>query len=117
VPEVHSLNSVPFFAGLAIVAASIPVTLAVIASRWRPGSQKRRKAWTAAGMSALLAGVVVVLVVPEGYGSLRASDHLHIRAGGRELRSVGFPPLRPSRAIAALESWWGRPITPPEPVR
>jgi hypothetical protein len=47
----------------------------------------------------------------------RASDHLHIRAGGRELRSVGFPPLRPSRAIAALESWWGRPITPPEPVR
>jgi hypothetical protein len=152
VPEVHSLNSIPFFAGLAIVGASIPVTLAVIASRSRPGSQKRRMAWTAAGMSALLAGIAVALIVPEGYGSFwtlrfeddelavgywfpkearvlrrdevdeisirpdRASDHLHIRTGGRDLRSVGFPPGRPSRAIAALESWWGRPITPPEPV-
>jgi hypothetical protein len=151
VPEVHSLNSVPFFAGLAIVAASIPVTLAVIASRWRPGSQKRRTAWTAAGMSALLAGIVVVLLVPEGYGSFwtlrfeddalavgywlpkearvlrraeieeisirpdRASDRLHIRTGEQDLTSVGFPPGRPSRAIAALESWWGRPITHPNP--
>jgi hypothetical protein len=152
VPEVHSLNHIPFFAGLAIVALSIPVTLAVIAGRSRPDSQKRRMAWTAAGMSALLAGIVVALMVPEGYGSFwtlrfeddelavgywlpkeahvlrrdeieeisirpdRASDRLHIRTGERELRSVGFPPGRPSRAIAALEGWWGRPITPQEPV-
>jgi hypothetical protein len=152
VPEVHSLNFIPFFAGLAIVAASIPVTLAVIASRSRPGSSKRRMAWTAAGMSALLAAIALALVVPEGYGSFwtvrfeddelavgywfprevrvlrrdeieeisirpdRASDRLHIRTGERELRSVGFPPGRPYRAIAALESWWGLPISPPEPV-